>query len=164
MNDLEKKQLSEYLQESSLTVEKGRNFIKILLKENEELAQYGKTVRGMIKDGSSSVQMKDCADVLEYPDPFKKNKIIGRTRLFKILRNLDILCNSKEFWNSPRERYISQNIFQIKIEPAVKDGKILKHKNGEDILNKVTLVTTKGIHYIRRILDDYAEKCYAANK
>jgi len=74
---------------------------------------------------------------------------VGRTRLFAFLRYNDILMtgskNDKEKHNVPRQQYLEQKLFVVR-EYTIPDD------DGE-IVNRVqTLVTSKGIEFIDKLL------------
>jgi len=74
---------------------------------------------------------------------------VGRGRLFAFLREKDILMtgskNDKEKHNVPRQQYLEQKLFVVR-EYTIPDA------DGE-IVNRVqTLVTSKGIEFIDRLL------------
>lgn len=67
-------------------------------------------------------------------------KLKGRNRLFKFLRDEDILMTKAERHNIPRQQFIDSGYFEVVIKPMLIEGVVV------DI--PVTLVTPKGIQYI----------------
>lgn len=81
------------------------------------------------------VEMSAVAKLLDYDG-------IGRNKLFKILRDEKIL----RYNNEPYQEYIDRGYFSV-IEQEVS----VNYDN--TIINKKTIVTQKGIDYIRKKLD-----------
>jgi phage antirepressor YoqD-like protein len=67
-------------------------------------------------------------------------KLNGRNKIFKFLRDEDILMTKSERHNIPRQQFIDAGYFQVVIKPMFIQGVIL------DI--PVTLVTPRGLQYI----------------
>ena len=103
---------------------------KILDRRNEELKTWDK-----ITDIGHWFDMKDVADHLNY-------KGYGRNKIFAFLRDIDILCSTNANWNEPKRQYIEMGCF--KSFPVVKNN----------IVTTKTLISTKGINYIRKKLDE----------
>ena len=74
---------------------------------------------------------------------------VGRTRLFAFLRYNDILMtgskNDKEKHNVPRQQYLEQKLFVVR-EYTIPDA------DGEIVNRTQTLVTSKGIEFIDKLL------------
>jgi len=74
---------------------------------------------------------------------------VGRTRLFAFLREKDILMtgskNDKEKHNVPRQQYLEQKLFIVR-EYTIPDA------DGEIVNRTQTLVTSKGIEFIDKLL------------
>jgi phage antirepressor YoqD-like protein len=67
-------------------------------------------------------------------------KLKGRNKLFKFLRDEDILMSKRERHNIPKQQFIDAEYFVVVIKPMFISGQIV------DI--PVTLVTPKGMQYI----------------
>jgi len=76
---------------------------------------------------------------------------VGRGRLFAFLREKDILMtgskNDKEKHNVPRQQYLEQKLFVVR-EYTIPDA------DGEIVNRTQTLVTSKGIEFIDKLLKD----------
>jgi len=76
---------------------------------------------------------------------------VGRTRLFAFLREKDILMtgskNDKEKHNVPRQQYLEQKLFVVR-EYTIPDA------DGEIVNRTQTLVTSKGIEFIDKLLKE----------
>lgn len=67
-------------------------------------------------------------------------KLKGRNKLFKFLRDEDILMSKRERHNIPKQQFVDAGYFEVVVKPMFIKGEIV------DI--PVTLVTPKGIQYI----------------
>lgn len=87
--------------------------------------------------------MKESADILTERVTDITGQMIGRNKLFKILRDIGILSSSESNWNEPYRSFIDQGYFYVKLKETS-----LKVFN-------VTLVTGKGLEYIQRKVVEY---------
>jgi anti-repressor protein len=74
-----------------------------------------------------------------------KNKSIGRTRLFEILRNLEVLMVYGAEKNNPRQKYIDSGYFVLKTST-------FDNGYGKTKLSSTTKVTPKGIQWLWKFL------------
>lgn len=86
-------------------------------------------------DGKNNMTMLQVAKVL---------KLSGRNKLYKFLRDEDILMSKSERHNIPRQQFCDAGYFKVVIKPMFIQGVVL------DI--PVTLVTPRGINYIYKRL------------
>lgn len=123
----DKKHIAEVLQQSN-------EIIARLLKDTE-------TYNRMVKD-DGLIEIGKVAKVLNY-------KGIGRTNLFKFLRNEKILRSDYRFGkydNEPYQEYIDRGYFKVKVYNNFEVGNKL-------IPATKTYATVKGVDYIRKRLD-----------
>ena len=86
-----------------------------------------------VTDSKDAIEMKDVAKVLDMG--------IGRNKLFKFLRERNVLMNN----NTPYQEYVDRGYFRV-IEQKYNRG------YGETGINIKTLVFQKGVDYIRKLL------------
>jgi phage antirepressor YoqD-like protein len=133
-------EIIELLKQNKSVAEKSERIIDLLTAELEEQKEINKT---MIKafDSDSLIDFRKVAKTLNY-------KGYGGTKIMKLLRDKKILRDgiSGEGKNEPYQQYVNQGLFKL-IETEMADSyeKIR-------IFTK-TVVTQKGLDYIRRILD-----------
>jgi len=124
---MEDKEIMELLQQN-------QNLIERLQKRNAGLRAQNETwVR--VSESNDKVEMAAVAKILNY------NRL-GRNKLFEVLRDEGIL----RYNNEPYQKFIDAGYFGI-IEQEVSTS------FGNTIVNKKTVVTQKGIDYIRKIVD-----------
>lgn len=124
---MEDKEIMELLQLN-------QNLIEKLQKRNAGLRVQNETwIR--VSESNDKVEMAAVAKILNY-------KGLGRNKLFGILRDEGIL----RYNNEPYQQYIDRGYFGI-IEQEVSTS------YGNTLVNKKTIVTQKGIDYIRKTLD-----------
>lgn len=102
-----------------------------LEKENKKMIPKANAYDSFI-DGTNYQTMNEVAKALGY----------GRNRLFKFLRNKDVLMSN----NVPYQTYLNRNLFVVK-EKTLSDGKI-------KINRAQTYVTPKGVEFINRLMDE----------
>lgn len=120
------------------TIEKLQSDNTILIAENSEMrpkAEFFDAVAG----SKDAISMANVAKILNVPG-------VGRNKLFEILRDRKILQQD----NTPRQRYVDSGYFVVIEE---------KFNRGADEVGIYikTLVTQKGLDWIRRILEDEKE-------
>lgn len=129
---MEDKEIMELLQLN-------QNLIEKLQKRNAGLRVQNETwIR--VSESNDKVEMAAVAKILNY-------KGLGRNKLFGILRDEGIL----RYNNEPYQQYIDRGYFGI-IEQEVSTS------YGNTLVNKKTIVTQKGIDYIRKTLDKLGYK------
>jgi phage antirepressor YoqD-like protein len=134
MSEIDDKDLVVVLQNSQLQIQKLQNVIDILQNKNAELTVQNETwVR--VSQSNNTMEMAAVAKVLNY-------KGLGRNKLFDILRNEKIF----RYNNEPYQEYIDRGYFEV-IEQEVSTN------YGGTLINRKSVVTQKGIDYIRKILD-----------
>ena len=103
-------------------------------KQLEDLRPKGEFFDRVIKTDTLT-SMRDVAAVLNYPK-------MGRNNLYKFLRENEILS----YDNIPYRRYIEAGYFEVKERT--------REIQGEESIYFITLVTQKGIEYIKKKLDE----------
>jgi len=113
---------------------------KMLELQNQELIPKARSFDALI-NANGSQNMNSVA----------KSFNIGRGRLFAFLREKDILMtgskNDKEKHNVPRQQYLEQKLFVVR-EYTIPDA------DGEIVNRTQTLVTSKGIEFIDKLLKE----------
>lgn len=105
--------------------------------EDEPFTIFGKTMI-LVKEGCL---MEQFAKLLT-----QNGVVIGRNNLFKWLRENGYLCKRGESWNMPIQKYVEQDLFQIKT------GKRPSTTRGE-VETFTTKVTAKGqMYFINKFL------------
>jgi anti-repressor protein len=97
-----------------------------------ELVPKGEAYDNVV-EATNTIDMKNIAKTLHF-------KEMGRNNLFEYLRNKGVL----DRWNKPYQEYAGRGYFKIDLVPY--------EINGEKNVYPKTVVTTKGMDYIRRIL------------
>lgn len=134
MSEIDDKDLVVVLQNSQLQIQKLQNVIDILQNKNAELTVQNETwVR--VSQSNNTMEMAAVAKVLNY-------KGLGRNKLFDILRNEKIF----RYNNEPYQEYIDRGYFEVKEQEV-------STNYGGTLINRKSVVTQKGIDYIRKILD-----------
>ena len=139
MNDLEAKKIKELLQRNNDIIEALSLQLEKVSFENKELQEEKKT-NWIVTNSDDLFEMAEVAKVLNY-------KKYGRNKIFELLRDLDIL----RYNNQPYQKYVDLNYFK-QIEQNYDNG------FGEIKINLKTVVTQKGIDFIRRKLDEFTNK------
>lgn len=107
------------------------------IKEDEPFTIFGKAMI-LVKEGCL---MEQFAKLLT-----QNGVVIGRNNLFKWLRENGYLCKRGESWNMPIQKYVEQDLFQIKT------GKRPSTTRGE-VETFTTKVTAKGqMYFINKFL------------
>lgn len=88
-----------------------------------------------VSESDNTMEMSSVAKVLNY-------KGIGRNKMFKILRDIQILRHN----NEPYQKYIDSDYFEIIEQEVTTDYGTM--------VNRKTVVTQKGLDYIRKKLDE----------
>ena len=123
------------VQESENHITHLHNIIDKLKDRNKELEVKNETWE-RISNSNDMIEMSAVAKVLNY-------KGVGRNKLFKILREVSIL----RYKNEPYQQFVDREFFGvIEQEVSTEFG---------TIVNKKTVVTQKGIDFIRKTLDKY---------
>lgn len=108
--------------------------IEIQAVENASLTAQNETWL-RVSESDSTMEMSAVAKVLNY-------KSLGRNKMFGILRDLNILRTN----NEPYQQYIDAGYFDVVEQEVTNDYGTL--------INRKTVVTQKGIDYIRKRLDE----------
>ena len=125
-------QMLELLKESQSLIEK----LNATIKDMAPLAEFAEYVIADEKHYS----MKEAADIVA--ERMGDNKV-GRNKMFRLLRDIGILCDSESSWNEPYRAFIDQGYFHTKIKDTGVGAKT------------VTLVTGKGLNYIYKKVTEY---------
>ncbi len=126
MNSLTKQDLISMLQENQLEI--------IQLKEERKESKEKVEFYNAVAADDSLIEMSAVAKILNF-------KNMGRNKLFNFAREKGILRSS----NEPYQEFVDRGYFKV-IE------QIIEMREGETMINRKTMVTNKGIDYIRKIL------------
>jgi anti-repressor protein len=129
----EDRELMKLLQNSENTITGLQNYIEALSERYAEQSLQVETW-SRISESNDKVEMAAVAKMLNY-------KGIGRNKLFKILRDENIL----RYNNEPYQRFVDAEYFSV-IEQEVTTA------YDNTLVNRKTIVTQKGIDYIRKAL------------
>ncbi len=144
----EKENLPDNAVEQLLKKVTENELIELLYKKS----QYEKELENIIKSQEDKVDFYDKAmasdDLMEMADIAKiiKHKGLGRTKLFKFLRDRGILRMN----NIPYQRFIDAGYFTV-IEQVWIDNNLHEH------LSLKTMTTQKGLDFIRKQLNKEKE-------
>lgn len=107
------------------------------IKEDEPFTIFGKAMI-LVKEGCL---MEQFAKLLT-----QNGVIIGRNNLFKWLRENGYLCKRGESWNMPIQKYVEQDLFQIKTGKRTSTTRV-------EVETFTTKVTAKGqMYFINKFL------------
>ena len=113
-------------------------FLNLYDKENERLMEkvnrYDKTI-----SGKGTLSMGEAAKTFNIKD--KDGSILGRNKLFEILRNNKVLQSSKSDWNVPYQMYVKNGYFRILLRTIKNDTTIT-----------VTRITPKGLDFLHELI------------
>ena len=132
--EMDNKDLIEVMQTSQIQIQKLQNVLDLLQNKNAELVVQNETWT-RVSQSDNTMEMAAVAKVLNY-------KNLGRNKTFAILRSEKIF----RYNNEPYQDYIDRGYFDV-IEQEVSTNA------GGTIINRKTVVTQKGIDYIRKVLD-----------
>ena len=132
--EMDNKDLIEVMQTSQIQIQKLQNVLDLLQNKNAELIVQNETWT-RVSQSDNTMEMAAVAKVLNY-------KNLGRNKTFAILRSEKIF----RYNNEPYQDYIDRGYFDV-IEQEVSTNA------GGTIINRKTVVTQKGIDYIRKVLD-----------
>jgi len=115
----------------------------ILIKEQKTEIQEQKEMIDRIYQSGELLNMKQVAKILNYKH---NGKILGRNKIFEILRELEILMEGTYGdHNQPYQHYVNMEYFELRLKP----------REYNDNIDTVTLVTAKGFEFIIKTLDEY---------
>lgn len=113
-------------------------FLELYDKENERLMEkvnrYDKTI-----SGKGTLSMGEAAKTFNIKD--KDGNILGRNKLFELLRGAKVLQSSKSDWNVPYQMYVKNGYFRILLRTIKNDTTIT-----------VTRITPKGIDFLHELI------------
>jgi len=135
---MENQQIVEILKSSETQISVLSNAIQLLQKENERLANENKTWV-QVSNTDKLIEMTAVAKVLNY-------KNLGRNKINAILKECKILRYNRE----PYQKYVDNDCFVVREQE-------FRMKNGEIGISRKTMVTQKGVDYIRKVIDKYNE-------
>ena len=115
-------------------------FLELYDKENERLMEkvnrYDKTM-----SGKGTLSMGEAAKTFNIKD--KDGNILGRNKLFELLRDAKVLQSSKSNWNVPYQMYVKNGYFRILLR-TIKDGTTIT----------VTRITPKGLEFLHELIKE----------
>ena len=115
-------------------------FLELYDKENERLMEkvnrYDKTM-----SGKGTLSMGEAAKTFNIKD--KDGNILGRNKLFELLRDAKVLQSSKSNWNVPYQMYVKNGYFRILLR-TIKDGTTIT----------VTRITPKGLEFLHGLIKE----------
>lgn len=117
-------------------LEKNNDIIERLVQQNRELLAENETWR-RVSNSDDWIEMTAVAKALNY-------KGYGRNKIFDFLRNNNIVMQN----NEPYQAYVDRGYFKI-IEQKV------DLPYGDVMINRKTVVSQKGLDFIRKALDEY---------
>ena len=117
------------------TLQESQQLIEILTNELAKQKGEIETWR-MVSNSDSWIEMSAVAKTLDY-------KGFGRNKIFEYLRDINVLRQN----NEPYQEYVDRGYFKI-IEQKV------SLPDGNAIVNLKTVVSQKGLDFIRRRLDE----------
>lgn len=135
--DPDPKELVRYLRSLSKT-----SLAKSLVEATQQLQEQQEKV-----DFYDTVTKSDKWFAINKAAKLLNFKGIGQNVLFVLLRELKIFMDTATNWNQPYQRYVDAGHFKI-VEENFK-------KNGEDAVYCKTVVSNKGLDFIRGLLIDY---------
>ena len=113
-------------------------FLELYDKENERLMEkvnrYDKTI-----SGKGTLSMGEAAKTFNIKD--KDGNILGRNKLFELLRNAKVSQSSKSDWNVPYQMYVKNGYFRILLRTIKNDTTIT-----------VTRITPKGLDFLHELI------------
>ena len=113
-------------------------FLELYDKENERLMEkvnrYDKTI-----SGKGTLSMGEAAKTFNIKD--KDGNILGRNKLFELLRDAKVLQSSKSNWNVPYQMYVKNGYFRILLRTIKNDTTIT-----------VTRITPKGLDFLHELI------------
>lgn len=123
-------------------LQESQNIVVRLQKQIEEMKPSVVFATKVMDDGRF-YSMKEAADLLTEAIKDETGLKIGRNKLFIALRDIGILSSSESNWNEPYRNFIDDGYFHVKL------------KETQVGFTSVTLVTGKGLEYIRRKVTEY---------
>ena len=105
-----------------------------LVKENEGLKEI-EAVYNSVIDSSGLHSMSEGAKILG----------TGEIRLFKLLRERGILMSNREDYNTPYQKYVDSQYFEVKLRENTINGVHRSYRK--------TYITNKGIDYIKKLME-----------
>lgn len=133
-NDL-LKQSKDLIEKLSSELEKMIEQNKKVIEQNNELLQENKTWN-IVSNSDDLIGMDEVAKALNY-------KGYGRNKIFELLRDKEILRHN----NHPYQKYVDDGYFKL-LEEEYDNG------YGQIKIYLKTVVTQKGLDFIRRKLDE----------
>ena len=143
INDYESTIMAKALLIANKTIEKHREKIKNLQNENEKKQEIITEQKpkvdyyDKVTSSKKAISMSEVAKLLKFKSKTNKRPI-GRNILFGILRGNNLLNK----YNQPYQKYVNAGYFEVK--------QSYNNYTGEPIY--ITLVTSKGIEYIIKLL------------
>lgn len=133
-------------------------------KEKLRLATENKSQKDLLEEAKPKIDFYDkiiqCKDVMYMSDVAKiiskPDFVIGSIKLFEFLRIMKVLQSSETYHNIPYQHHIDKGRFVLSLkeyEKPIEKGSSMK----EQALSKTTMVTTKGLEYITKLISKHAE-------
>lgn len=113
-------------------------FLRLLDEKREEIENKCKAYDTLVS-GKGVFSMGVVAKSFRLKD--EEDNILGRNKLFEILRNNKVLQSSKSNWNIPYQNYIKNGYFRVLFK-TVKD----------DITIATTRITPKGLEFLHDLI------------
>ena len=147
MNDLE---IKELLEKSSLAIIEISKRLELAKKENIELKSMVEYQEGINKTMIRAFNSDDWADMKKIAKILNYEKL-GRNIIFRILRERDILMTGGGKNNEPMQKYVNLGYFKVLQVPG-------KDQYGNEKIYPKTVVSQKGLNFIREVLDNVTGK------
>ena len=115
---------------------------------DEEFTEYREENKNKIdfydrlSESENTLDFSQAAKLLNFEN-YGRNKLILFCREYGFLRNRP----GTPAHNEPYQRYIDQGLFEVVVQPYI--------VNGKENMGTKTVVTQKGLEYIRKLLDEY---------
>lgn len=133
-------------------------------KEKLRLASENKSQKDLLEEAKPKIDFYDkimqCKDVMYIAEVAKliskPDFVISNLKLFEFLRFKKVLQSDKPFHNIPYQNHIDKGRFVLSLkeyEKPVEKGSSIK----EQALSKTTMVTTKGLEYITKLISKHTE-------
>jgi len=109
----------------------------LALQEENQIMKPKAEFYDVVIQSESEVDMKQAAKILNFDQ-------IGRNKAFRILREAKVLMKN----NEPYQEHVTSGCFRIAVEK-------FSDAYGQQRIYKKTVVTAKGLDFMRRIINEY---------
>ena len=126
---------------------------KLLEKENKEQYLLIEEQQPKVDSYKTLMDSKEMFTIGRFANITGSEFGLGQNKMFKLLRELEILMDNEIRWNTPYQKYLDKGYFEV-IEKETRVD-----KDDLSVFSSVTLITSNGIDYlIKKLRKHFSDK------